>query len=124
MKRMCFLCALAACLAGCAVGHGPLGEIVIGFKAGALPETAGQVAATGANAAAAVIRNSGLPFGLGEILATGLTTIAGAFAIKGGTAAARARAEAAELRGEARGWDEREKAAGVQAPLPGGAANG
>ncbi len=121
MYRMAILAGCVFLMGGCAVGHGPAGDIVLGFKAGSLPETAEQVVMGGAQIAAGAIRdwNSGP---LGTILAAGVTAVAGAFGIKGATAAAKARAEAARLQGANEGWEAREQAAAIQAPLPGGVA--
>lgn len=75
-------------LAGCAVGRDQLsGDIVLGFKAGRLVETANQAGFAAAEAAGTLL--GGGP--LGQLAGFGLTAALGHFA------------------GRNRGWDEREQ---------------
>lgn len=94
-------------LYGCAAGRGPAGEIVVGWDVASLPETA--------NESIAAIADLVVP-GLGLAGAGIIAPIA--IAIRNGAARRRAEVQAATLAGQNAGWDEREKAASVQAPLP------
>ena len=94
-------------LSGCAAGRGPAGEIVVGWDVASLPETAEQ--------SFAALANLWLP-GLG----TAGAALAGAvgLAVRNGAKRRSAEIRAAELAGQNAGWDERERAASIQAPLP------
>lgn len=94
-------------LAGCAAGRGPAGEVVVGFDVASLPETTNQ--------ALGALTDLILPGG-----GAAVATIAGivGVAVRNGAKRRQAEREAAELRGANSGWDDREKAAAVQAPLP------
>lgn len=100
----------ALTLSGCAAGRGPNGEVVIGLDVATLPETGNQLIGMGLQAA------TGIP-GLGWIVSGALGTVgAGAAAVMKyrGDAVAERRAKQAEDRG----WEERERAAAVQMPIP------
>lgn len=91
---------------GCAAGRGPAGEVVVGWDVARLPETAEQ--------SIAALANLWLP-GLG----TAGAALAGAIgiAVRNGAKRRSAEIRAAELAGANAGWDERERAASIQAPL-------
>lgn len=92
MMRFLLLLAVAMLLTGCAVGRNELtGEVVLGFGAGRLVETAGQAVAS---------LGSLLPPPFGQLGILGGALLMG------------------HQTGRNRGWDEREKAATVQTPLP------
>lgn len=112
---------LAMLVTGCAVGRGPAGEVVLGWDAGQLTDTAN---AAGAQVATAAAEWLGVPLelalGIGAVVGTGgvggvLVTIRKI--LEANRRAAEARAEAARLEGEKVGWDLREAAAFVQQPL-------
>lgn len=108
-------------LFGCAVGKSATGSAVIGFEAGSSPD-AGAMQAAGAGI--------GALFGPGGAAAGGAiaTGIAAIFGMQRVNNARRiAEREAAMLAGANQGWDDRERAAAVQAPLgvvSGGASGG
>lgn len=84
-------CALLLCIAGCAAGRGPGGEVVVGFDVAKLPETTAQLASHAAGF---------LPEPFGTI-ASGLVLSVGS-----GIAAHYRGVRA----GERKGWDERDEA--------------
>lgn len=119
--KACVLAASAIVLTGCAVGRGPAGEVVLGWDAGQLTDTAN---AAGAQVATAAAEWLGVPLelalGIGAVVGTG--GVGGVLVsirkiLEANRKAAEARAEAARLEGEKVGWDLREAAAFVQQPL-------
>ena len=94
-------------LAGCAAGRDPAGNIIVGWDVASLPETAEQ--------GIGVLANLIIPGG-GAAVAT-LAGVVGV-ALRNGAKRRQAEREAAELRGANAGWNEREAAAAIQAPLP------
>ena len=111
-------------LAGCAVGFDPEGRPVVGMGIGESDADAIRRAATGIA--------SFLPEPWGTIAVTGISAAFGVLGIGSARSATRnrreadtaydeataAKVEAARLSGKERGWEEREHAATVQAPLP------
>lgn len=114
------LCACVVLLGGCAIGKTSAGGYVLGIDVpGGTPETAGEGIASVAAALPGIAARAAAGDWIGALAggAGALTTLAaGIFGVRKAT-------EASQLKGEAKGWEEREKAAVVQMPLPiGGAA--
>lgn len=94
-------------LYGCAAGRGPNGEVVVGWDVASLPETAEQSVGAVLDL---LIPGAGVA-GAGIIGAVGV-------ALRSGAKRREAEREAARLEGANVGWDERERAAATQQPLP------
>jgi hypothetical protein len=92
MKRLILALCLCVPLAGCAVGKGPTGEIVIGVEAGRMAETTEHVIGGALN--------SWLP-GMGTLVAGGLTSVGGVGAITAAVRNARKRKRADQAREQA-----------------------
>ena len=107
----------AACLllGGCAIGKTSAGGYVLGIDVpGGTPETAGEGIASVAAALPGIAARAAAGDWIGALAggAGALTTLAaGVFGV-------RKASEAAKLKGESDGWDQREKAASVQMPIP------
>lgn len=101
---------------GCTSGTDALGRTVVGIPLGIDPEADGA----GIRAAGGVIGGLfGGPGGAAAGTAIGgvIATVLGGWGVAQSRARRRAEVERAELAGAATGWDERERAAAVQAPL-------
>lgn len=94
-------------LYGCAAGRGPNGEVVVGWDVASLPETAEQSVGAVLDL---ILPGAGVA-GAGIIGAVGV-------AVRNGAKRREAEREAARLAGANIGWDERERAAATQQPLP------
>lgn len=99
LKMALMIAVLIACavyLSGCAVGRNELnGDIVAGIGLGRLTENTNQLAAGAVSDLSSV-----LPPPFGQLVTLGGSLLLG------------------HMAGSRKGWDEREKAAGTQQPLP------
>lgn len=105
-------CVVLVACPGCSVGRGADGTAVIGFPAGWHPDT--DALAVGAGTIGTMLFG---PAG-GAAAASTVAAIAGALGWRGSAKRAAEEARRAErLSGREEGWDERERAAGVQQPI-------